>query len=116
MGERGDLKGAFDKCRPMLKKFGDDMGEAARKGEKNIVKISKIVKIQLDMLGIAIKKERLYYEIGKDVAGMLFGDGVDTSKLDKYKKTLEDMEREKDKRKRAIARVSVSVDEVTKKK
>jgi hypothetical protein len=116
MGDKSELKRAFDKYRPMLKKFGDDMGEAARKGEENVSKMSKMVKIQLDMLGIAVQKERLYYEIGKDVAGMLARDGVDISKLDKYKKMLGDMAHETDKRKRAIVRVSASGSKVKKKK
>ncbi len=106
MANKRDLGGMMDKYKPMLKKFGDEMGEAARKGEANVVKMSKVLKLQLDMLGIAVQKERLFYEIGKDVAAMLIEGEVDVARLDKYKKSLEKMSREDDKRKRALTRVS----------
>jgi hypothetical protein len=108
MGEKRDLGKVFDKYRPALKKFGEEMGEAAKKGEENVAKMSKVVKMQLDILGIAIQKERLFYEIGKEVAGMLQAGDVDVSKLEKYKKSLGNMKREDEKRKRAISRVSTS--------
>ena len=108
MDEKRDLGKVFDKYRPALKKFGEDMGEAAKKGEENVAKMSKVVKMQLDILGIAIQKERLFYEIGKDVAGMLQAGNVDASKLEKYKKALDGMKREDEKRKRAISRVASS--------
>ena len=106
MVNKSDLGRMMDKYRPMLKKFGDEMGEAARKGEANVTKMSKVLKLQLDMLGIAVQKERLFYEIGKDVAAMLAEGEVEVSRLDKYKKALEKMRREDDKRKRALTRVS----------
>ncbi len=106
MADKNDLNSMMDKYKPMLKKFGDEMGQAARKGEANVVKMSKVLKLQLDMLGIAVQKERLFYEIGKDVAAMLSEGDVDIARLDKYKKALEKMHREDDKRKRALTRVS----------
>ena len=106
MADKNDLGRMMDKYKPMLKKFGNEMGEAARKGEANVSKMSKVLKLQLDMLGIAVQKERLFYEIGKDVAAMLAEGEVDVSRLDKYKKALQKMRREDDKRKRALTRVS----------
>lgn len=106
MVDKNDFGRMMDKYKPMLKKFGDDMGVAARKGEANVTKMSKVLKLQLDMLGIAVQKERLFYEIGKDVAAMLAEGEVNVARLDKYKKALEKMSREDDKRKRALTRVS----------
>jgi hypothetical protein len=108
MVNKDDLDKMLGKYRPMIDKFGKDMGEAAKKGEENVAKMSKVLKMQLDILGIAIQKERLYYEIGKEVAGMLTDGNVDVSKLEKHKKALEEMKNEDEKRKRAIARVSTS--------
>lgn len=109
MGDKGDLGKMLDKYRPALKKLGEEVGEAAKKGEENVAKMSKVVRMQLDILGIAIQKERLFYEIGKEVAGMLeAGVEIDASKFAKYKKSLESMKSEDEKRKRAISRVSSS--------
>ncbi|MDD3088484.1 MAG: hypothetical protein PHT95_00865 [Candidatus Omnitrophica bacterium] len=101
-----DLGKMMEKYRPVLDKLGKDMGAAAKKGEENIVKISKSLKIQLDMLGLALQKERLYYEIGKEVAKMLIEGEVQVPGLDKYKKSLEKMRREDEKRQRAMVRIS----------
>ena len=68
MAKKSDMNKVIEKYRPMLKKFGDEVGVAAKKGEENVVKMSKMLKIQLDMLGVSLQKEKLYHDLGKEVA------------------------------------------------
>ncbi|NQT21840.1 MAG: hypothetical protein HQ579_00195 [Candidatus Omnitrophica bacterium] len=56
-----------------FKRFGKDASIFAKKGEKEIVKASKIGRVQLDIISLNIQKEKLYYEIGKKVAALRTG-------------------------------------------
>ena len=68
MVKKNDMSKAFDKYGPALKKFSEEVGVVAKKGEEGVIKMSKMLKIQLDMLGVSLQKEKLYYELGKKVA------------------------------------------------
>ena len=104
MAKKTDMNKMLEKYRPALEKFGDEMGKMAKKGEAGVVKMSKLVKIQLDMLGLTLQKEKLYYEIGKEVAEKLLKGDISLPGLDKYKKRLEKVEVEGAKKKRSLSR------------
>ncbi|MEA3488752.1 MAG: hypothetical protein U9R44_00215 [Candidatus Omnitrophota bacterium] len=104
--KKTDLNKVVEKYGPVMKKFGDEIGEVAKKGEEGVVKMSKLLKIQFDILGLALQKEKLYYEIGKDVAARLLKSDLEIPGLDKYKKQLTRMEAEGEKRKKTLSRVS----------
>ena len=89
MAKKNDMNTIMEKYRPMLQKFGDDLGKAAKKGEKAAVRMSKVLKIELDMLGTNLQKEKLYHELGKHVAKKLADESFDLPGLEKYKKRLE---------------------------
>ncbi len=112
MAKKNDLNKAVEKYGPMLKKFGEEIGEAAKKGEEGVIKMSKLLKIQFDIMGLALQKEKLYYEIGKEVAGKLLTEEMDLSSLDKYKKRLSKVNSEGTKMKKTLSRAG----EVRKKK
>jgi len=88
MAKKKDAGQLMDKYGPVLKKIGDELGEAAKKGEEGVVKMSKIVKIQIDMLGLSLQREKIYYDLGKEVAAKLLKNDVDISSLEKYTKKL----------------------------
>ncbi len=108
MAKKKDMSNVMDKYGPMLKKFGDEVGEVAKKGEEGVIKMSKFVKIQLDMLGMSLQREKLYYEIGKEVSAKLLKDDNDFSGLEKYKKQLSKIKADNEKMKKTMERVSRS--------
>jgi len=50
-----------------LRALGEETKKIAKKGERELVKVSKKGKIQMDIWGLNVKKERLVYQIGKKV-------------------------------------------------
>jgi len=100
-----DLQKVFEQYKPMLKKFGDDLGEAAKKGEEGVIKMSKLLKLQLDVMGLSFQKEKIYHEIGKDVAKKLVKGEIEIAGLEKYKKRLEKLASEGEKAKKTISKV-----------
>ena len=106
MVKKNDLNKSFERFGVMMKRFGDDLGRAAKKGEKEVVKMSKRFKIQLDLMGVALQKEKLYHEIGKEVSEKLLKEELDISGLDKYKKRLVKFDAEGKKMKKALSRGS----------
>ena len=103
-----DMEKIMDKYRPMLKKFGNEVGEAAKKGEESVVTMSKVLRMQLDMLGISLQREKLYYEIGKDVAARIMKGSLEIEGFEKYKSRLAKMQSDNEKKKKAISKVRSS--------
>ncbi len=106
MAKKNDMNMIIDKYGPVLKKFGDEVGEVAKKGEENVIKMSKIIKLQLDIMGLSLKKEKIYYEIGKEAAGKLIKGDTDFTSLEKFKTRLSKVEIDTEKRKKTISKVS----------
>jgi hypothetical protein len=109
MAQNQDMDKLKEKYGPTLKKFSGDMGVMAKKGEENFVKMSKILKIQLDIIGGTLQREKLFYDIGKNVAAGILKGKIDVSDLEKkYKKRLEKLQSEDTKKKEAIKRVKTT--------
>ncbi len=55
---------------PAIKKqlvtFSQEAGSLVKKGEKEIVRLSKKGKLHLDSTTLAMQKEKLFYQIGKE--------------------------------------------------
>ncbi|KJJ84651.1 hypothetical protein OMAG_001484 [Candidatus Omnitrophus magneticus] len=106
--EKKNTNNLMEKYGPALKKFGQDLSEAAKKGEESFSVLSQTVKMQLDILGVTFQKEKLYYEIGKEVANKLLTDTLDVEDLGKYKKELIKLQLVSKKKKEAIAKINAS--------
>lgn len=66
MSPNPDFKKEWEKTKKQLIKFGKEATEIAQKGEKEIVEFSRKSKIQIDSTALQLKKEKLYYLIGKE--------------------------------------------------
>ncbi|MDD4203106.1 MAG: hypothetical protein PHQ52_06535 [Candidatus Omnitrophica bacterium] len=75
-----DMSKLVEQVKKNFHKLTSDAGTLAKQGEKELVKASSIGKLQLDIMGINMQKEKLYYEIGKAIA---------TSRKENMEKTLE---------------------------
>lgn len=68
MGTQYDFKKEWERTRQQLTKFSKEAMEVAKKGEKELVAFSKNSKLHIDSTAISLKKEHLYYLIGKEYA------------------------------------------------
>jgi len=105
MAKKHDESKILDKYGPMLKKFGSEIGDAAKRGEESLVTMSKLLKIQFDMLGVTLQKEKLYHEIGKEVAEKIIKGTLKMDDLEKYKKPLAAIQAESENKKKAMSKV-----------
>ncbi len=62
-----EIKKIWDRTKKNLLKLGQETVKLAKKGEKEIVRASKIGRLQLDILGIKRKREILCRQIGAKV-------------------------------------------------
>jgi len=108
MPKKNDMEKLLDKYGPVMKKFGNELGEAAKKGEESLVMMSKMLKIQMDIMGGTLQREKLYYNIGKEVAQKIMKGTLEPDSLEKYKKQLAKIASEEEKKKKAMSRVKSS--------
>jgi len=94
----GQLKGN-------LQKLSKDAGVFAKKGEKELVRASKIGKIQLDIMGLNVQKEKIYYDMGKKIASIRGKNGDANAILKSYSQKLRKIELEARNKKREIAAI-----------
>jgi len=48
-------------------KLSEKAGEVAKKGEQGIMKASTIGKLEIEAMGLSLKKDKLIYEMGKKI-------------------------------------------------
>lgn len=65
-----DFKKEWAKTRDQLVKFSKEAVEIAKKGEKELARFSRRGKLHIDATAVTLKKEHLYYLIGKEYAKM----------------------------------------------
>ena len=66
MSKQPDFKEELGKAKEQLAKFGKEAVDLAKKGEKEFVKFSRRSKLQLDSTAMDLKREQLYYLIGRE--------------------------------------------------
>ena len=98
-----DLTRLLGQARVGIKKFGKELNIFAKKSEKEIVKASRSGKIQLDIMGLAMQKEKLYYDIGKKTASLNSKKKLGIAALDSYWKRLRKLEGDTRKKKRELS-------------
>ena len=83
MPENFDLKKEWEKTKKQLIKFSKEAAVVAKKGEQELIKFSKKSKLQLDSTAYNLKKEKLYYLVGKEYVKAI-KTGKQTAQLKKY--------------------------------
>jgi len=66
MSGQYDFKKEWEKTKIQLTKFGKEAARVAKKGEKELMKFSRQSKLHVDATAVSLKKEKLYYMIGKE--------------------------------------------------
>ena len=100
-----DLSKFLDQAKVRFQDFGKELSVLAKKSEKEIVKASKTGKIQLDIVGLNVQKEKLYYDIGKKVVSLNAKNKLEISELEPYWKKLSKIESDARGRKKDLSSV-----------
>ena len=79
-----DFKKELPKIKKQFSRLSQEALVLAKKGEKELVKLSRQGKLQVDAAALALKRERLYLAIGKAYAQQ----PCDCPKSDKMQKVL----------------------------
>ncbi|MFH1359424.1 MAG: hypothetical protein ABIJ41_00110 [Candidatus Omnitrophota bacterium] len=66
MSKAYDFKKEWETIKKNLKIYGDEAFKLAKKGEKEMIRISKEGKLRFDSAALNLKQEQLYYMIGKE--------------------------------------------------
>jgi len=88
-----DLAKMLGQAKVKFKKFGKELNVLAKKSEKEIVKASKSGKIQIDIMSLAVQKEKLYYDIGKKTASLKAKKKIGIRDLEPYWERMRKIER-----------------------
>ncbi|MCA9406412.1 MAG: hypothetical protein KC684_07740 [Candidatus Omnitrophica bacterium] len=96
-----DFKKEWEKTKKKLIEFSKEASEIAKKGEKEIAKITHQSKLHLDSTAMNLKKEKLYYQIGKEYAKSR-NPAKPTVKLQNFVEEVKKLEREQKNLKRKI--------------
>lgn len=76
-----DIKKLFESTKKKLQQLGKETSTWIKKGEVELSRISKIGKLELDIVNLNMKKEKLYRDIGKRVVEQGLGEEIDDSAI-----------------------------------
>ena len=92
--KKSDLNKLYKKYEPALKKTGVQLSKAIKAAEEDVVKMYKVAQNHVEVQMKNLKKEKIYYDIGKAVAKKILKGDIDFAGADKYKKDLEKIDAE----------------------
>lgn len=98
----------LEQAKEGFKKLGKEVSVIAKKSEQEITKASKKGKIQLDIVGINMQKEKLYYDIGKKAVSLNSKKSLGIPALDSYFNKIRSLESGARKKKREFSMVKNS--------
>ena len=92
MAKNYDFKKEWPRIQSQLDKFSKEAMVVLKKGEDEVVRLSKEGKLRVDSTTLSVKKEHLFYLIGKEFVKS--GDKKDANpKIKKLLNQFEDMEK-----------------------
>lgn len=109
-GLKKDVNKLLIQLRKNLKRFSKDAGVFAKKGEKELIRASKIGRVQLDIVNLNIQKEKLYYDMGKKIASLRSSKNISEDLLRPYLQKLRKIETSVRNKKREIAAIKKGID------
>jgi len=104
-----ELKKLFEKAKDGLRQLGKETSVWMKKGEIELSRISKIGKLELDIVGLNMKKEKLFRDIGKRVIELDLGEKIGDQAIRDMSDRAETIISESDKKKREISRIKKEV-------
>ncbi len=101
-----EMNNLMDQLKVNWEKVHKNAAVFAKKGERGLVKASNIGKLQMEIMGINLQKEKIYYDLGKKVAGLKSKNGDIMAALKPYWEKLAKMDREIKTKNREIVMLS----------
>ena len=95
---------ALQQASQHLEGVGKETKELVRRGEDELVKISKMGKAQFEILALSVKKEQLYRQIGMKVWQLSTKGKLTTQRLKSLCKELSDINKKVKIQKKAISK------------
>ena len=97
---------AFKQASQHLEGVSKDTRDIVRRGEDELVKISKMGKAQFEILALSVKKEQLYRQIGMKVWQLSTKGQLTTKKLKSFCRELSDINKKVKSRKKSLGKVA----------
>ena len=104
-----ELKKLFEKAKDGLRQLGKETSVWMKKGEIELSRISKIGKLELDIVGLNMKKEKLFRDIGRRVIELDLGEKIGDQAIRDMSDRAETIISESDKKKREISRIKKEI-------
>ena len=104
--KKADLDKLIKKYQPVMKKTGAQLAKAVKSAEEDIAKMYRIAQAHMEIQVTNLQKERVYHDIGREIASKIMKEEVDIPSLEKYKKKLSKLDLETAKKKKAISKLS----------
>ena len=114
--DKKDLDKFVKKYEPVIKKTGKQLTKAVQSAEEEIAKMYGIAQGHIELQLQNVQKEKVYHEIGKDVAARLLKGDIEIPGADKYIKKLEKINAEGEKVKNRISKIVKKKKKSSKKK
>lgn len=96
--DKGSLKKTVDKFWPRTKKELEKVRENAKvllvKGEKYLREVSEKGARHTKKISLSLKREKLYYNLGKTIATTASGDWKDNKKITEYLNAVKKLDRQ----------------------
>ena len=102
MVKKTETDNLVTKYQPILQKTGDQLAKAVKIAEKDLSVMYQKVQTHVEIQMKNLKKEKLYYDIGKYVADRLEKGNLEIKTLDKFKKQLSKIDSEGKKMKKKL--------------
>ena len=93
MDPKYDFKKEWEKTKKQLKQLSAEALQLAKKGEKELVNISRKSKWHLDSTAVTLKRDRLYFLIGK-VYAQVKNNSARTKELGRLMKEMQALDKE----------------------
>ena len=104
MTEKYDFKKEWPNMKKKLMEMSREAVKLAKKGEEELVKFSQKSKLHIDAASLGLKKEKLFYQIGKEYVRAKCP-GIKTPRLAKLIEELEAVDKAEKALKREIKKV-----------
>lgn len=101
MPEKYNFKKEWPKIKKKLLDMSQEAKILAKKGEEELIKFSEKSKLHIDVTSLNLKREKLFYQIGKEYVKAKYP-GTKTAKLKKLVDDLEKVKKDEQALKRKI--------------
>jgi len=101
---RKEMKGFLKKAKVKLEKVGVETTIFAKKSEKELAKLTRAGRAEIDILNLNIKKNRLYYDLGKKAYQLSSKGKLSARSLKKSCESIAKIEKNLKGKKRAVSK------------